>query len=83
MYSRKAWGGNVDPFILTKFSQDSEVGDSDPLVSLVIFEWTDEPLIGRLVSDDAEVCPLRLPATDLCILTSILSLEQRDDLRRG
>ncbi|RAL14658.1 putative integral membrane protein (Ptm1) [Aspergillus homomorphus CBS 101889] len=55
MYSRKAWGGNADPFILTKFVQDSNAGDSDPLVSLVIFEWTDENLIGRPVPGDSEM----------------------------
>lgn len=55
MYSRKAWGGSVDPFILVKFAK-SEVKESDPLASLVIFEWSDEPLIGRYRSDDAEVC---------------------------
>ncbi|OJJ81407.1 putative integral membrane protein (Ptm1) [Aspergillus glaucus CBS 516.65] len=54
MYSRKSWGGSVDPFILTRFSHDSETGDTDPLVSLVIFEWTDEELIGRAVSDNPE-----------------------------
>ncbi|KAJ5121496.1 Transmembrane receptor eukaryota [Penicillium bovifimosum] len=53
MYSRKAWGGSVDPFILVKFSK-SEVEGKDPLASLVIFEWTDEPLIGQYRSDDAE-----------------------------
>ncbi|KAJ5496726.1 Transmembrane receptor eukaryota [Penicillium fimorum] len=54
MYSRKAWGGDVDPFILVKFTK-SEVKDSDPLASLVIFEWTDESLIGQYRSGDAEV----------------------------
>ncbi|KAB8270298.1 lung seven transmembrane receptor-domain-containing protein [Aspergillus minisclerotigenes] len=54
MYSRKAWGGDVEPFILTKFVRDGDAGDSDPLVSLVIFEWSDEALIGRTVSDDAD-----------------------------
>ncbi|GAB1214464.1 hypothetical protein ATERTT37_003627 [Aspergillus terreus] len=54
MYSRKAWGGSVDPFILTKFSPQSDIGDSDPLVSLVIFEWTDESLIGRVESGDTQ-----------------------------
>lgn len=55
MYSRKAWGGDVEPFILTKFVRDGDAGDSDPLVSLVVFEWSDEALIGRAVSDDADV----------------------------
>jgi hypothetical protein len=47
MYSRKSWGGSVDPFILTKFLKDTSEGDGDPLASIVIFEWLDEPLIGR------------------------------------
>lgn len=55
MYSRKAWGGDVDPFILVKFTK-SEAQESDPLASLVIFEWSDEGLIGQYRSDDAEVC---------------------------
>ncbi|KAF7593361.1 hypothetical protein BBP40_011651 [Aspergillus hancockii] len=70
MYSRKAWGGDVDPFILTKFVKDGDAGDSDPLVSLVIFEWTDEALIGRAVSDDAEeketICDERSVEAKLC-----------------
>lgn len=47
MYSRKAWGGDVDPFILTKIFKPDDLGDSDPLVSLLVFEWEDEGLIGR------------------------------------
>ncbi|EAL91375.1 integral membrane protein (Ptm1), putative [Aspergillus fumigatus Af293] len=54
MYSRKAWGGSIDPYIETVFVKDNEAGDSDPLVSVVIFEWSDENLIGRSVSDDPE-----------------------------
>lgn len=54
MYSRKAWGGNTDPFILTKFAKLPTDGDFDPIVSLLIFEWNDEPLIGRRISDDPE-----------------------------
>ncbi|KAJ5802908.1 uncharacterized protein N7503_005358 [Penicillium pulvis] len=46
MYSRKAWGGNIDPFILVKFSK-SAATQGDPLASLVIFEWQDEELIGQ------------------------------------
>lgn len=47
MYSRKSWGGQVDPFILVKFRKSPVEGDADPLVSLVMFEWNDEDLIGR------------------------------------
>ncbi|KAJ5160044.1 uncharacterized protein N7482_007048 [Penicillium canariense] len=54
MYSRKAWGGNVDPFILVKFSK-AENQEGDPLASLVIFEWKDEELIGEYRTADAEM----------------------------
>lgn len=40
---------------MTRFTQDPEAAESDPLVSLVIFEWSDEELIGRSISDDPEV----------------------------
>ena len=48
MYSRKSWGGPVDPFILVKFFPDKTEDDTDPLASLIIFEWQDEELIGVL-----------------------------------
>ncbi|KAI0428621.1 lung seven transmembrane receptor-domain-containing protein [Xylaria sp. FL1042] len=46
MYSKAAWGGPVDPFILTVFPNDTVPADQDPIVSLVIFEWKDQDLIG-------------------------------------
>jgi hypothetical protein len=46
MYSRKAWGGSVDPFILVKFMKVGDDVGGDPLASLVIFEWRDERLVG-------------------------------------
>jgi len=50
MYSRKAWGGNVDPFILTKFMKPEDIPEGeDPVVSLVVFEWQDKHLIGKPV----------------------------------
>ncbi|KAK6438665.1 Membrane protein ptm1 [Oleoguttula sp. CCFEE 5521] len=51
MYSRKAWGGAVDPFILTKFipPKDAIPEDQDPIVSLVVFEWQDRHLVGKPV----------------------------------
>lgn len=54
MYSRKAWGGNVDPFILVKFSKVNNV-EGDPKASLVIFEWGDEELIGEYRNPEDEV----------------------------
>ena len=53
MYSRKSWGGSVSPFILAKFVKPDDLpGEEDPIVSLVIFEWRDRPLIG--VNDNPE-----------------------------
>lgn len=54
MYSRKSWGGAVDPYILTKFIKATPEGDADPIVSLLIFEWRDEGLIGRPSKEDPE-----------------------------
>ena len=53
MYSRKSWGGAIDPFILTKFEKQSPDGDKDPVVSLVIFEWNDEGYVGRLPNPES------------------------------
>lgn len=62
MYSKKAWGGDTDPFIETTFIKTSPPGDEDPLVSLVIFEWNDEDLVGVWPSDDApKVCTIGQP----------------------
>lgn len=49
MYSRKSWGGSVDPFILVKFLKDKIAveKDEDPMVSLLIFEWQDKQLLGK------------------------------------
>lgn len=52
MYSRKSWGGSVDPFILVKFLPTENLPENaDPLASLIIFEWQDEDLIGVLPED--------------------------------
>lgn len=53
MYSRKAWGGSVDPFILINFEKQSPDGDADPIVSLVVFEWKDEDFVGRYPDSEA------------------------------
>lgn len=53
MYSRKAWGGDTDPFILVKFIGNTPKGDEDPVVSLVIFEWRDEDMVGIWPTKDA------------------------------
>lgn len=56
MYNRQDWGGPVDPYILVNFDKFTVTDGSDPVVSLVIFEWRDEELIGRLLpgSDNIE-----------------------------
>jgi hypothetical protein len=56
MYSRNSWGGDVEPFILTKFlNPDVDVASPDPIVSVVIFEWEDKDLIGVLPAPDSPV----------------------------
>jgi hypothetical protein len=60
MYSRSAWGGPTDPFILTVFPNVTVEGDADPIVSLVIFEWKDEGLIGSYDTPDSQVIPIYL-----------------------
>ncbi|OAR00826.1 hypothetical protein LLEC1_08006 [Akanthomyces lecanii] len=46
MYSKKSWGGPVDPFILVKFLNNTLPEGDDPTVSLVIFEWKDRNFVG-------------------------------------
>ncbi len=53
MYSRDAWGGAVVPHILVKFIKDTAEDDSDPITSMVIFEWKDYDLIGVLPTADS------------------------------
>lgn len=70
MYSRSAWGGPVDPYINVMFLPKEAPADQDPIVSLVIFEWKDEDLIGVRETPDAEnvsrtpVNGFGLPTTD-------------------
>ncbi|TVY62696.1 Membrane protein PTM1, partial [Lachnellula suecica] len=46
MYSKNSWGGSVDPYILVKFMDYNKEDDTDPIASLIIFEWKDFHLIG-------------------------------------
>jgi hypothetical protein len=55
MYSRKAWGGSVEPHILVKFNQNTAPNDTDPIASMIIFEWKDYDLIGVLPTADSAV----------------------------
>lgn len=52
MYSRKSWGGSIDPFISVTFEPRTEE-DQDPIVSMVIFEWRDERFVGIRTTPDA------------------------------
>lgn len=89
MYSRKSWGGAVDPFILVKFMNQPDIGDADPLASIVIFEWQDEDLIG-ILPDDAKsyrdketICDANNVARNFCteeqLGTFILSQNATDN----
>jgi len=59
MYSKKAWGGAVNPYILTKFLayEPTNAADEpdDPVVAFVIFEWKDEHLLGASASPNDPV----------------------------
>ncbi|KAL2134274.1 hypothetical protein VTI74DRAFT_641 [Chaetomium olivicolor] len=55
MYSKKAWGGPVDPFILVKFTGVGKDQGDDPVVSLLIFDWMDWDYIGVPSKDDPSV----------------------------
>ena len=46
MYGKNAWGGSVDPYILIKFDNSTLEGSDPSTVSLVVFEWFDERLLG-------------------------------------
>jgi hypothetical protein len=69
MYSRKTWGGSVDPFILTKFEKTTEGSDPDPIVSFVIFEWHDEKFIGRPRTPESVEVSLIVPTLATALLT--------------
>lgn len=58
MYSKKAWGGAVDPYIMVKFLEyqpkDSD-DKADPLVATIVFDWKDQHKIGGFLPNDPEV----------------------------
>jgi hypothetical protein len=75
MYSKNAWGGPIDPFILVKFTDVGKDQEGDPIVSLVVFEWKDEEYIGILPSPDAtqktEICDPLSVESGYCNMTDI------------
>ncbi|KHO00855.1 integral membrane protein (Ptm1) [Metarhizium album ARSEF 1941] len=58
MYSRQSWGGSVDPFIQVKFLNSSIPEGTDPIVSLIIFQWRDNNLVGVLDADGQRRLPI-------------------------
>ncbi|KAH8588174.1 integral membrane protein-like protein [Bisporella sp. PMI_857] len=53
MYDQKTWGGPTEPHILIKFLQNTASDDSDPIASLIVFEWKDYDLVGVLPTADS------------------------------
>lgn len=71
MYSKKSWGGNVEPFILVKFLKADQNDEApDPIVSIVIWEWKDSDLIGKTTDapqDDRKfICNDEAIGANLC-----------------
>ncbi|KAF2727319.1 integral membrane protein [Polyplosphaeria fusca] len=55
MYSKKSWGGKIDPFILVKFVRnDKNDAIEDPTVGVVVWEWKDTDLLGKPVDSDGK-----------------------------
>lgn len=55
MYSKKSWGGPVEPFIEVQFvDTDKNKEIKDPTVSVIVWEWKDSALLGKQSGD--QVC---------------------------
>ena len=53
MYSKKSWGGPIDPFIEVKFvDTDKNKELKDPTVSVIVWEWKDSPLLGKQTGEE-------------------------------
>jgi hypothetical protein len=80
MYSKKSWGGKVDPFILVKFVKNGEDKNKDipdPSVGVVIWEWKDSMLLGKPADKPlGEVCytPQRMRPRELTQSTAQIHL---------
>jgi hypothetical protein len=55
MYSKKSWGGPVDPYILAKFKKADKDAPGDPSVGIVIWEFQDYDFIWKPDEDDENV----------------------------
>ena len=60
MYSKKSWGGKIEPHILVKFTgkKDDIPDDVDATVGVLIWEWQDGDLRGK---------PHDVPLEDVCV----------------
>jgi hypothetical protein len=68
MYSKSAWGGNVDPGITVRLTPTTSAND---IVSLVIFEFEDTDLLGRFTSPDDRreksfICTPTMASASVC-----------------
>ncbi|KAK4165441.1 lung seven transmembrane receptor-domain-containing protein [Cladorrhinum sp. PSN259] len=71
MYDKNAWGGPVDPFILVKFTDVGKDQGEDPTVSLLIFEWKDQELIGTPDRNEILICEQKFIDEGLCKSTQM------------
>ena len=53
----------MDPFVLTEFVKTTPLGDEDPLVSVVVFEWSDEDYVGVWPTQGAAAVGDKLPVS--------------------
>lgn len=56
MYSKQAWGGSVEPYIMARFDKAAIRDDdpSDPTVAIAIFNWKDVNQIGASAPEAPE-----------------------------
>ncbi|KAF2873695.1 lung seven transmembrane receptor-domain-containing protein [Massariosphaeria phaeospora] len=73
MYSKKSWGGQMEPFILIKFlksGKEQNVGIDDPTVGVAVWEWRDTMLLGKPTSLPADqrkyICNDETIGANLC-----------------
>ncbi|KAF2453669.1 lung seven transmembrane receptor-domain-containing protein [Lineolata rhizophorae] len=80
MYSRKSWGGATDPYILAKFVQAKHVDDdADPLVSLIMFEWKDEYLLGKPSGPDVDPNDKQYVCTDSAVDAQLCTEKEKGE----
>jgi hypothetical protein len=76
MYSKKSWGGAVDPHILVKFLKPNEDA-GDPKLGIVIWEWKDYDYIWK-PEEGEDVCWIEvitgMQSANIYIITEILPL---------